>query len=61
MMCKMVEPVRGTRLVTESSKRDVALLLDEVAKGRARLHKKKPNNRARKLQGAKPTPIRPIA
>ena len=58
MMRKMVEPAWGTRLVTEISKRDVALLLDEVAKGRARPHKKKPNNRARKLQGAKPTPIR---
>jgi integrase len=58
MMRKMVEPAWGTRLVTEITKQDVALLLNEVAKGRARPHKKKPNNRARKLQGAKPTPIR---
>ena len=58
MMRKMVEPAWGTRLVTEITKRDVAQLLNEVAKGRARPHKKKPNNRARKLQGPKPTPIR---
>ncbi|WP_372922794.1 tyrosine-type recombinase/integrase [Roseovarius sp.] len=58
MMRKMVEPAWGSRLVTEITKRDVAQLLNEVAKGRARPHKKKPNNRARKLQGPKPTPIR---
>jgi integrase len=32
--------------------------LNKVAAGRARPAKKKPNNRARKLQGPKPTPVR---
>jgi integrase len=45
-------------LVTEVSSYDVELLLNKVAEGRARPSKQKPNNRARKLQGAKPTPVR---
>lgn len=36
----------------------MAKLLNIITKGRARPSKEKPNNRARKLQGAKPTPIR---
>ena len=48
----------GNRLVSEITKQDAALLLKEVAKGRPRPSKLKPNNRARKLQGSKPTPIR---
>ena len=40
MMRQMVEPAWGTRLVTEISKRDVAQLLDEVAKGRAAAQEK---------------------
>jgi len=36
----------------------VEQLLTKVAEGRARPHKAKPNNRARKLQGPKKTPIR---
>lgn len=58
MMRKLVQPVWGKRLVVDITKQDVAALLDDVAKGRARPHKAKPNNRARKLQGSKPTPIR---
>lgn len=37
---------------------DVATFPDFVAEGRPRPTKEKPNNRARKLQGNKPTPIR---
>jgi hypothetical protein len=37
---------------------DVATFPDFVAKGRPRPTKEKPNNRARKLQGHKPAPIR---
>jgi len=44
--------------VTEITKSDVARFLDFVAEGRPRPCKAKPNNRARKLQGHKPTPIR---
>lgn len=58
MMRKLVQPVWGKRLVIDITKQDVAALLDDVAKGRARPHKAKPNNRARKLQSSKPTPIR---
>jgi integrase len=45
--------------VTDITKSDVAKFLDFVAEGRPRPCKQKPNNRARKLQGRKPTPIRP--
>ena len=58
MLKKMVEPTWGTKLVTEISKSDIARFLDFVAEGRPRPSKDKPNNRARKLQGLKPTPIR---
>lgn len=58
MMRKLVEPEWGKRLVTEITKQDAAKFLVEVAKGRPRPHKLKPNNRARKLQGWKPTPMR---
>ncbi len=44
--------------MTEITKSDVAKFLDFVAEGRPRPCKLKPNNRARKLQGHKPTPIR---
>ena len=58
MLRKMVEPIWGNKLVTEITKSDVARFLDFVAEGRPRPSKDKPNNRARKLQGLKPTPIR---
>jgi len=58
MLKKMLEPNWGNKLVTEITKSDVARFLDFVAEGRPRPSKQKPNNRARKLQGHKPTPIR---
>lgn len=58
MMNKFIAPAWGRMLVTEVSAYDVELLLNKVAEGRARPSKAKPNNRARKLQGAKPTPVR---
>jgi len=58
MLRKMVEPAWGNRLVTDITKSDVAKFLDIVAEGRPRPSKQKPNNRARKLQGHKPTPVR---
>ncbi|WP_412508313.1 tyrosine-type recombinase/integrase [Roseovarius sp. SYSU LYC5161] len=58
MMNKFIAPAWGRMLVTEVSSYDVELLLTKVAEGRARPAKAKPNNRARKLQGAKPTPVR---
>jgi integrase len=58
MLRQMVEPAWGNKLVTEITKSDVARFLDFVAEGRPRPSKAKPNNRARKLQGHKPTPIR---
>lgn len=58
MMEKMIAPHWGRKLVTEITRSDVEKLLAKVAEGRARPHKAKPNNRARKLQGAKPTPVR---
>ncbi|MDG1118406.1 MAG: tyrosine-type recombinase/integrase [Flavimaricola sp.] len=58
MMEKFIAPAWGRMLVTEVSSYDVELLLNKVAEGRARPAKAKPNNRARKLQGAKPTPVR---
>jgi integrase len=57
-LAKMVAPVWGRKLVTEITQTDVDKLLTLIAEGRARPHKEKPNNRARKLQGAKPTPVR---
>ncbi len=58
MMVKFIGPAWGRMLVTEVSSYDVELLLNKVAEGRARPAKTKPNNRVRKLQGAKPTPVR---
>lgn len=58
MLKKLVAPDWGNRLVTEITPYDVEKLLNKIAAGRARPSKAKPNNRARKLQGAKPTPIR---
>lgn len=58
MLAKMVAPDWGNKLVTEVAVYDVEKLLNKVAMGRARPSKDKPNNRARKLQGAKPTPVR---
>jgi integrase len=58
MMNKLVAPYWGKKLVTEITKSDVEKLLAKIAQGRARPHKKKPNNRARKLQPSRPTPIR---
>lgn len=58
MMNKFIAPAWGRMLVTDVSAYDVELLLNKVAEGRARPSKAKPNNRARKLQGAKPTPVR---
>lgn len=55
---KMVEPEWGNWLVTDITKQDVERFLNKVAEGRPRPSKLKPNNRARKLQGWKPTPIR---
>jgi integrase len=57
-MHKLVAPDWRNRLVTEITKADVEKLLSKIAAGRARPSKAKPNNRARKLQGAKPTPVR---
>jgi integrase len=58
IMHKLVAPDWGKRLVTEITKADVEKLLTKIAAGRARPSKAKPNNRARKLQGPKPTPVR---
>ena len=58
MLAKLVAPDWGNRLVTEIMPYDVEKLLNKVAAGRARPSKEKPNNRARKLQRAKPTPLR---
>lgn len=57
-LAKLVAPVWGRKLVTEITSTDVNKLLNKIAEGRARPHKEKPNNRARKLQPAKPTPVR---
>ena len=57
-LAKIVAPVWGRKLVTEITPTDVDKLLTQIAEGRARPHKEKPNNRARKLQPAKPTPVR---
>ena len=58
MMEKLIAPAWGRMLVTEVNSYDVELLLTKVAEGRARPAKARPNNRARKLQGARPTPVR---
>ncbi|KPP83608.1 MAG: Site-specific recombinase XerD [Rhodobacteraceae bacterium HLUCCO07] len=58
IMHKLVAPDWGNRLVTDITKADVEKLLNKIAAGRARPSKAKPNNRARKLQGPKPTPVR---
>lgn len=58
MLAKLVSPHWGNKLVTSITKTDVSKLLTKVAEGRARPAKEKPNNRARKLQGPKPTPVR---
>jgi len=52
-LARLVAPV-----LTEITSTDVDKLLNKIAEGRARPHKEKPNNRARKLQPAKPTPVR---
>tara|TARA_R110002072_G_scaffold29455_4_gene93120 strand:+ start:511 stop:1776 length:1266 start_codon:yes stop_codon:yes gene_type:complete len=57
-LAKMVAPIWGRKLVTEITPTDVDKLLTKIAEGRARPHKEKPNNRARKLKGPKPTPVR---
>lgn len=57
-LAKMVAPIWGRKLVTEITSTDVDKLLNKVAEGRARPSKEKPNNRAKKLQPAKPTPVR---
>lgn len=58
MLRKLVQPVWKHMLVEDVTLDDVDKLLSQIAKGRARPSKAKPNNRARKLQGSKPTPIR---
>jgi integrase len=58
MLAKMVAPPWGRKRVDEITKADVEKLLAKIAEGRARPHKARPNNRARKLQGPKPTPVR---
>jgi len=58
MMEKFIAPAWGKMLVTEVSAYDVELLLTRIAEGRARPSKSKPNNRARKLKGPRPTPVR---
>jgi len=58
IMHKLVAPDWARKLVTEITKYDVEKLLTKIAAGRARPSKAKPNNRARKLQGVKPTPVR---
>ncbi len=57
-LAKMVAPVWGRKLVTEITSTDVDKLLNKVAEGRPRPHKEKPNDRAKKLQPSKPTPVR---
>lgn len=58
MLTKLVAPHWSNQLVTEITPYDVEKLLMRIAAGRSRPSKTKPNNRARKLQGSKPTPIR---
>ena len=58
MLTKLVAPHWANKLVADITPHDVAKLLNIIAEGRSRPSKQKPNNRARKLQGPKPTPIR---
>jgi integrase len=58
MLARLVAPHWGRKLVKEITRTDVDKLLAKIAQGRSRPHKDKPNNRARKLQGPKPTPVR---
>ncbi len=58
MLHKLVAPHWANKLVTEITPTDVEKLLNKIAAGRARPSKARPRNRARKLQGSKPTPIR---
>ena len=58
MLSKLVAPHWGRKLVSEITKADVETLLAKIAEGRARPAKEKPGNRARRLQGARPTPVR---
>ena len=58
MLSKLVGLEWNSRLVTEITPYDVEKLLNRIAEGRARPRKAKPNSRARKLRGSKPTPIR---
>ena len=58
ILTKLVGPDWSNCLVTEITPYDAEKLLNRIAEGRARPHKAKPNNRARKLQGAKPTYVR---
>jgi hypothetical protein len=58
-LAKKVASVWGRKLVTEiTSTDDVDKLPNKVAEGRPRPNKEKPNNRAKKLQPAKTTPVR---
>jgi hypothetical protein len=57
-MHKLVGPDWNKKLVSEITKADVEKLLNKIAAGRARPSKAKPDNRARKLQGPKPTLVR---
>ncbi|KAF0114646.1 MAG: DNA integration/recombination/inversion protein [Rhodobacteraceae bacterium] len=58
MMERLIAPAWGKMLVAEVSAYDVKLLLTKIADGHERPSKAKPKNRVRKLQGAKPTPVR---
>ncbi len=58
VLTKLVAPLWANKLVADITPHDVAKLLNIIAEGRARPSKQKPNNRARKLQGKKPTPVR---
>jgi integrase len=58
MMEMFIAPAWGKMLVTDVSAYNVELLLTRIAEGRARPSKAKPNNRARKLKGPRPTPVR---
>jgi len=55
---KLIAPAWGRKLVSDITSYDVEARLNHIAAGRARPHKAKPNNRARKLQPSKPTPVR---
>ncbi|ATX65549.1 tyrosine-type recombinase/integrase [Roseinatronobacter bogoriensis] len=57
-LTKLVAPHWGNKLVADITPQDVTKLLNLIAQGRARPSKATPNNRARKLAGKKPTPVR---